>query len=388
MRVTICCKQFAESGGAEVIVIGLARHLAARAHQVRVLALRGGARVDGVQVAPLSVPSRPRALSDLLLARAARKALAAEDADVTFSDQRCWGADVVRPGGGVQLEYIRQRQKSYRGALRQAANWALRNVSLRERVRFYVDRKLYEPPGPRRVIANSEMVRRELLAHHPYLGHRVVLIRNGVDTDHFCPELRDIHRASVRGTLGIPEEALVGVFVGNNWRHKGLYTFIEALGILARKGVRGAYGIVVGKGNCARAAAFARRVGAGDTVRFVGPGAPDAYYGAGDLVVLPSYYDTFGIVVLEGMACGLPAVTSVFSGAHEVVTPGRNGFCVSDASDSAQLAGFVEHFMDKSALAAAGESARAAALEHTQERMYGRILEELEKVAAEKRQAG
>jgi len=344
-----------------------------------------------VETVPFAAPTRPHALGDLLLARAAQKALATDDADVTFSDQRCWGADVVRPGGGVQRAYAKHRQRSYRGALWRAMNKAFHALSPRERARLYVDDRLYAPPGPRCVIANSEMVRRELHKHFPHLEGRVKVVRNGVDTERFRPELRGLHAAAVRKALGIPEEALVGVFVGHDWRRKGLHTFIEALGVLERKRTamgpaRRAYGIVVGKGARGRAEGFARKVGAGQVLRFVGPARPDAYYGAGDLLVLPTYYDTFGMVVLEGMACGLPAITSVCSGAHEVITPGGDGFYLSDPSDSAQLAGFIEHYFDESALRAGSEAARATACRHTFGAMCEEIVSLLAAVAAQKRE--
>lgn len=379
MKVTICCKRFAEAGGAETFLVNFVRRLLADGHRVRVLTPHPGAGAEGADVVRLRIPPSPRALADLLLARAARSALASEDADVTFSDQKCWGAHVVRPGGGVQREYVEQREKSYRGPLRMAVNRIGRSLSPRERLRIYVDEKLYEPPGPRCVIANSDMVRRELVRHYPHLTDRIRVVYNGADLDRFSPALKTSHRTSVRGELGIPQDALVGVFVGHDWRRKGLFAFLEALGILARRSApyapaRDAYGIVVGRGNSRQAEAFAQEVGAAGRVRFVGPGRPDRYYGAADLLVLPSYYDPCANVALEALACGLPVITSVFNGAFELLTPGLNGFYVQDASDSAQLAGFIEYYADGPRLEAGSGAAQALALAHPLKRMYRDIM--------------
>jgi UDP-glucose:(heptosyl)LPS alpha-1,3-glucosyltransferase len=379
MKVTICCKQLVESGGAEAFLANFARCLLADGHQVKVLTPRAGADTEGLRVTRLRLPRVPRSLADLALARASRTALAADDADVTFSDQKCWGAHVVRPGGGVQREYVRQRQKSYRGPWQRTLNRAFRALSLRERLRIYIDDKLYEPPGPRCIIANSDMVRRELVRHHPHLTDRIRVVYNGADLDRFSPTLKSSHRTSVRGELGIPQDALVGVFVGHDWRRKGLFTFLEALGILARRSApyapaRDAYGIVVGRGDSRQAEAFAVEAGAAGRVRFVGPGRPDRYYGAADLSVLPSYYDPCANVTLEALACGLPVITSVFNGAFELLTPGLNGFYVRDASDSAQLAGFIEYYADGARLEAGSGAAQALALEHPLKGMYRDIM--------------
>ncbi|NIO13356.1 MAG: glycosyltransferase, partial [Xanthomonadales bacterium] len=169
MRVTICCKRFGPSGGAERFLANFARCLLDDGHQVKVLAAELVGSVDDVEAEPLPLVRLPRTFRDLALARASRKALLRDDADVTFSDQKCWGAQVVRPGGGVQREYVRQRGKTFRSPLRRAVKQAVYALSIREKLRIFIDDCLYRAPGPRLVIANSGMVRRHLLEHYPHL---------------------------------------------------------------------------------------------------------------------------------------------------------------------------------------------------------------------------
>ena len=69
------------------------------------------------------------------------------------------------------------------------------------------------------------------------------MVHNAVDTARFSPALKAEHRGRVRAELGLPPEALVGIFVGTGWQRKGLYSFIEALGLLARRR-ENVYGIV------------------------------------------------------------------------------------------------------------------------------------------------
>ncbi len=384
MHITICCKQFVQRGGAETFLTNFARCLVDDGHRVRVIAPHVDAPLGDVEARRLRLPPVPRALRDLALAAASRRALAADDADVTFSDQKCWGADVVRPGGGVQREYVKQRAASYRTCLRRTTNRVLRALSIRERLRISIDDRLYAPPGPRLIIANSDMVRRELERHYPHVADRVRVVYNGADVQRFSPELKRTHRARVRAELGVPADALVGVFVGHDWRRKGLYTSIEALGLLT-DGARPVHGIVVGRGNQRRAERAAARARCAERIRFVGPRSPEAFYGASDVLVLPSYYDPCANVTLEALACGLPAITSVHNGAFELLTPGVTGYCVDDASDAGQVAAYLERFRDPDRLAGASQAARELALRHPLKKMYRDIIGAIEELAARPR---
>jgi len=378
MDVTICCKQFGARGGAETFLRNFARCLVDEGHRVRVLAARVELAMEGLETVPLRVARVPSMLRDLALARAAREALQRESADVTFSDQRCWGAQVVRVGGGLHREYLKQQARTYRNALRGAIFRTRGALSVRNRLRLHIEDVLYGSDVLRCIVTNSEMVREEIARYYPAAASKIRVVYNGVDVERFRPELKEQHRARVREELDIPRDALVGVFVGTGWRRKGLHTFVEALGLLSEQNV---CGIVVGKGNRRSMESFARRHGTLERVRFVGSTAPDAYYGASDLLVLPSYYDPCANVTLEGLACGLPALTAATNGAHELLTPGKDGQVLQDAGDAATLAGYIEEFTDQERLMAASRAARELAMEHTLERQYGELMDVLANAA-------
>ena len=258
-----------------------------------------------------------------------------------------------------------------------------KRMSLKERLNLHIERKLYADKNLQCVIANAPLVKRHLLKHYPELAGRIAVVYNGADCERFHPDLRR-HRREVRDELGIPDDALLGVFVSFDLRRKGLPTTLRALSILLRKGTaRPVYTIVVGKTK-SWATRLAARLGVQDRVRFVGRQEPDRYYGASDLLVLPTYFDPCANVTLEGLACGLPVITSVHNGAHELLTPGVDGYYVSDASDAAQMAGFLEEFLDADRLHRAGEAARGLALRHTLGHMFDELMEVIEPIAARK----
>jgi glycosyltransferase involved in cell wall biosynthesis len=60
------------------------------------------------------------------------------------------------------------------------------------------------------------------------------------------------------------------------------------------------------------------------------------YYQISDLLLLPSYYDPFSLVVLEAMSCGAVPIVTSSVGASEIIDQGRNGFIVNDGKDLAE----------------------------------------------------
>ena len=395
MNVTIACKYFSPRGGAQTFLLNFARYLVAHGHGVKVVTMQVQGSMEGVRTQVVSLPPAPKTFRDVLFARAARRALRADDCDLSFGEQKTWGADVVRPGGGVHVEYIRQIVRSYPTPATRALAAVTKRLSVKERMNHLIERRLYGSAELRCVIANSPLLRRHLLKHYPALEGRVDVVYNGTDCERFSPALR-CERARVRGELGVPQDALVGAFVSYDFRRKGLPTLLRALSVLKRKGARGAmgprgprgparevYALVVGKRK-GWAERLARRLGVADRALFVGAADPAPYYGASDLLLLPSYFDPCANVTLEGLACGLPVVTSCDNGAHELLTPGANGYYIKDAWDAAQMAGFIEHFMDAAKLRSASQSARELALSHTQDQQFHRIMDILTPIAEQK----
>ena len=389
MKVTICCKYFSPRGGAQTFLFNFVRSLVADGDRVKVVTMEVEDPPEGVEVSLVPMPPVPKTFRDVAFARAALKVLEADDSDVSFGEQKCLGLDVVRPGGGVHKEYIRQIVKACPTAVGRAVRAITKMWSPKELLNYYIEKRLYRPPGPLCVIANSLMVRRHLVRHYPHLSDRIAVVYNGADCERYSPQLREKYRHVVRRELGIPEDGVVGAFVAFDWRRKGLRTVIEALSVLKpEKRARPVYCIVVGKGKRARAELFARGLGVSDRLRFVGVSSPDRYYGASDIVILPTYFDPCANVTVEGLACGLPVLTTIHNGGHELLTCGVNGLYMADPSDSPRLARFVEHFTDETRLNAASHAARECALRHTLKDMYRQIKDALVQVVEQKRRRG
>ena len=125
------------------------------------------------------------------------------------------------------------------------------------------------------------------------------------------------------------------LFVGSGFERKGLTYLLQAFGSLTDKA---SLLWVVGKGQIAFYQRLAERLGVAHRVKFWGPVAETApFYQAATVLALPTLYDPCSNVVLEALACGLPAITTAANGAAEFITPGENGAIIPEPDDIAGL---------------------------------------------------
>jgi glycosyltransferase involved in cell wall biosynthesis len=170
-----------------------------------------------------------------------------------------------------------------------------------------------------------------------------------------------------------PSSPCTFLFAGASINRKGIDVLVEAFGALQRKFPGKARLVVVGPRGDSHA--LLERPGIGDVVVRAAVAQADLLetYRSADCFVLPSRHDSFGMAVLEAMACGLPAIVSEMVGAREAIEEGRCGWVVpiNDASAlESRLTWCVEN---RAALAAMRPVARAAAERYGWDR-YARQL--------------
>jgi glycosyltransferase involved in cell wall biosynthesis len=140
------------------------------------------------------------------------------------------------------------------------------------------------------------------------------------------------------------------LFLGNLIPRKGLHTLLEALAHLPREGWQ-----LTVVGSLEVDAAYVQEIhrqlaaaGLGGQVQFTGVLGDEELASSlarSHLLAVPSSYEGFGIVYLEGMAFGLPALATTAGGAREIITPGRDGFLVFPG-DAGALARHIRRLMD------------------------------------------
>jgi glycosyltransferase involved in cell wall biosynthesis len=194
---------------------------------------------------------------------------------------------------------------------------------------------------------------------------RVVEMPNGVDIEAFAP---GPDSAGIRALLGIPEDGVVAAFVATldrAHRFKRLDVAIEAL---ARSGEERLHLVVAGGGELLDGyRGVAADMGLSERVHFMGsvPHAdlPHALRSADLLLLTTQPPESFGIVLIEAMACGLPVVASEYPGVRAVVDPDATGLLVPRedvAATAAALRSMVE--MGAGGRRSLGEAGRAKAV--------------------------
>ena len=181
-----------------------------------------------------------------------------------------------------------------------------------------------------RIVAATEHEQRLLDRVYGVPRGRVEVIPLGVDRERFRPRAQ----LDARTSLGIDPQARVLLAVGRIEPLKGLDILIESLAEMA--GRDGLQLLIVGgderaEREIARLREVAREAGVEALVRFVGPVPHEqigAYYNAADVVVVPSFYESFGLVAAEALASRVPVVASRVGGLTSTVADGRNGYLI------------------------------------------------------------
>lgn len=184
----------------------------------------------------------------------------------------------------------------------------------------------------RRIVAISERVRAQLKEHYNVPEDRIVTIPNGINLSRFDPSNVSA-RQSIRKHFNIPEAAGLVLFVGSQYRLKGLEFAIRALAEMKTP----AYLLVVGGDSATPFKRLTEQLGVSDRVIFAGARSDlPSIYPAADAFVLPTLYETFALVCIEAMASGLPVLACPVGGIEDYLRDGENGFHVQrDAQDIA-----------------------------------------------------
>jgi UDP-glucose:(heptosyl)LPS alpha-1,3-glucosyltransferase len=207
---------------------------------------------------------------------------------------------------------------------------------------------------------------------YPHLRPPTVVIGNGVDVERFQPPTDD-ERHSARAQLGLAPDDFAVAFVGHEYDRKGLPRVIEALA-----GTPDSIRLVVAGGTpdmVARLHTEAADHGlAGRVIALGAVTDPRPVFHASDVFCLPSAYESFGLVYLEALACGLPVVASRTGCVPDVIVNGSNGFVTSREPDAIREALMAIRGADRAAMAVA---AREAAMEHSWEQVARGYLQVL-----------
>jgi D-inositol-3-phosphate glycosyltransferase len=222
------------------------------------------------------------------------------------------------------------------------------------------------------IVVATEHEREQLLRLYDVAPGRLHVIPCGVDLRRFTPA----GRVAARNALGLGEQPVL-LFVGRLDPFKGADLLIAAMAQLQQPATLLVVGgDPAGDPEMERLQGLACRWGVSRRVRFIGAVPHEQlpiYYRAADILVVPSYYESFGMVALEALACGTPVVATRAGGLPYVVRDGENGLLVSWRSPEAFACQLDRVLGDKALLERLRQQARPSVMRYSWPRIADQI---------------
>ena len=360
LRIAVLNRVFSTTGGgAESYSIRLVEQLAAR-HEVHVFAQQIGHQWPGVTCHLVSSPMRkPRWVNQLWYATATWLATR-RGFDVVHSHENGWQGRVQT----IHVKPVRHNLLAGRTGWRRTLRWLKIASSPRLLTYLWLEGARFRSRPGQQVVLTSSSLRADALAAYPHAAGAMSVVTPGVS----MPE-SGWDRAAARRELGLPASGRLLLFVANDYARKGLTTLLAALVTLPRD-VQLA--VVGNTGQAQRFRDLAAAAGVDRRVHFLG--ALDSVgkaYRAADALVHPTLDDTFAMVVLEGLAHGLPVVVSgpAQCGISTLLRDGRDALLLTDPQDSQELVDTLHRLLaDKALQQRLSTHGRAFAQAHTWER--------------------
>lgn len=250
----------------------------------------------------------------------------------------------------------------------------------------------YRLEGEQRILQTADRIIAATLAEQSQLeflyganSKKLRVIPPGVDLSRFYPIPRD----EAREFIGVPVKNRMILFVGRIEPLKGLETLIRAVAWMqeASELLCCPHSLVIVGGDpeeselsvnaeMARLQNLVKSLGVRDFVLFLGKRDQESlpyYYSAADVVVVPSHYESFGMVALEAMACGTPVVASQVGGLAFLVQDGITGFVIPDGEPEILGNRLKEIILNADLRDRLGQQAHLLAQSYSWERIAGEI---------------
>jgi UDP-glucose:(heptosyl)LPS alpha-1,3-glucosyltransferase len=380
-------------GGAETYVADLCRALVAAGHQVDVYAAmwRYGVLPDAVRCFRVETTGLTRLQQLKSFALNSETRLRQTSYDCTVGLINTWHHDVIIPQGGIQRGSLEANARRFPVGWRRS----LYRLGKKANPKFWaheaIERRQYAPDRHAKVVAVSSLVKDQLLRYHHVPRTRIHLVPNAIDPTRLQVAQPGALRCAFRNKMGLEPGDLVGLFLGHNYRLKGLEPLLQALAVRRWRdpSARPVHLLVCGGGEAAFARRLIARLDLRETVHLMGY-VPDirAAFWSSDFFALPTYYDPCSLSVLEALACGLPVLTTTCNGAAELLADGEEGFVVTAPGALGELVQALDHLADDAIRRPMAARALHLGRTHTFDLHVSRLIKVFEEAAAAKARRG
>lgn len=358
-KIAVIVPKYGLVGGGERFASEITGRLAQNENfEMHVFANQWIANSDRIRFHRIPAVRFPRFLNPLFFAWYVKRAIGRMGFDLVHSHHWIFKADIFSAHGVPHAGWVREVRK--------------RGPSLYDLALSAVERQALRNGGASSFLPVSSLAMEAFRREYAMLPGQWQIVHPGVDMARFSSPDRSACRAEIRGRHGIGADDFLILFVGMNFEVKGLDTIIAA--VARARAMRPEANIrllVVGRGDTRKYGKIAEAAGIAGAVTFAGTqhAGLERFYRASDAFALFSAFDTFGMVVLEAMAAGLPVIVSPNVGAKDLVEEGINGFVLPDFRDAETAANRMIGLLDAERHKAMGAAAQAKAGEQTWERL-------------------
>ncbi|MFM7098842.1 MAG: glycosyltransferase family 4 protein [Gemmataceae bacterium] len=386
MEIAFCYESvLPRRGGCETYIASLVRRLAVDGHQIHLYASRWDASAlpSSLNFHQVNIPWCPRFMRPWAFGSACIKALKGKDHDVSIGFDKTWGLDVLYPQGGLFAATAEHNYLKYSSPTTRALVKFFKTFDLSHQSFLMLERLQYLGMKKSLVIGISEMVRDHFQKYYQISANDLRLVRIAMDPNRFQETDRLKRRIEWRQQWNIDPSDCLALFVGMNYRLKGLEPLLHAMKLLPKNSPIKL--MIVGNKHTGGFEKMADKLDVLDKVRFVGfcDDMRNCYF-ASDFLVHPTFYDPCSNVVPEAMGCGLPVITTRYNGASEFITQNKEGIVIDDPHDHEKLAWSMTQYVDNQTRILAGQAARKTAGQWTFEHHYKQMMAVFHEVAARK----
>ncbi len=265
----------------------------------------------------LPLRHRMSALKVYAFDRACTQFLAQHPTPLIFGLDRTQAQTHLRAGNGVHAAYLQAR--AHEEGWLKCSSFMLNPL---HQLILHLERKAFENPQLQTLFTNSHMVRAQIQQFYRVDPKKIQVVHNGVEWKAMQAdfELWHARRAAIAQENNLDLNQFQLLFVGHNFRRKGLDKLLTALVLLPDEPFQ--LSVVGHDKHLPRYKQLAKRLGLEKRVRFFGPiSGVRPFYQVADALAIPSIYDPFANVTVEALAMGLFVISSKYNGGCEVLTP-------------------------------------------------------------------
>lgn len=352
IKIAVVVPKYGLAGGAEHFAFELTERIAQnQAYDIHVFANQWKVGNAPVTFHKVPILTFPKWLTTISFAYFTNRMISKYDFDLIHTHDRIFSADLCTLHSIPHRLWVKeQREKKF--------------LSLFDIATCWVENRMFGNSRSKLFMPVSSIALSKTLQEYKIDQKKLQIIPPGVSLEKFCPpesEMLD-HRRKLRQQFGFNNNDVVIIFVGMNFEIKGLDVLLSATAEAIKNQKENTVKIlVVGKGNSPKYKKIAAGLGIAKHIAFTGVRADvDALFQAADIFAMLSKFDTFGMVVTEAMASGLPVIISSNVGAKDIIEDGKNGFIV-EKNDALEVAKKILFLMEpKNRLSMVGRAKKTA----------------------------